>query len=472
MTAIFLADTNFFLQCDWQGHLDWSLVTEEADVRLAVSKEVRRELDYHKSGGNQRRARRARAVASELGKLPLGDEETLRLTPEGVKVHVWLMRAPWVEIDDEASHLKRLDLKRTDERIAAEAYEISRLPNWTHLVMLSHDMIPLEIAASLGLRHQRVPDAWLLPPEPDETAQELRRLQQRLTQLEGRAPALTVDMGGLDPVCTFAYFPALSSDLIDRLMVVVAERAGVSGWANRIIHSSSDNSLAATIGSVQRRYQTEVVEWLNGVREDLTHIHVHLMAETPGHALGWSLANTGEAGAHHLIVSLALHGAFHLADDEDEPPLFFFEEPPELPGSFLTQLQSTRRAKRRAGSLSIDTFLPRFMPTPAMAQHRHKIYWADDDVEKPKVTTGTCEDFRHGVDPLIRSFAIKPDMSTDQTIAGAIKVTVSADNLTSAITRTFPIRLVPSHYDTLAEVLVRLKTIGLEVIASDVAEQR
>jgi hypothetical protein len=57
---IFVPDTNFFLQCFDYTMLDWSPVTDDTTITIAVPRVVQKEIDQHKDGGNGRRASRAR----------------------------------------------------------------------------------------------------------------------------------------------------------------------------------------------------------------------------------------------------------------------------------------------------------------------------------------------------------------------------------------------------------------------------
>ena len=64
MTEYFAPDTNFFVQCKKADQLAWSDVTVADTIVLIVAKEVQREIDRHKNGGNARRAQRSRDASA------------------------------------------------------------------------------------------------------------------------------------------------------------------------------------------------------------------------------------------------------------------------------------------------------------------------------------------------------------------------------------------------------------------------
>ncbi len=140
--AVYAPDTNFFIQCKNAIDVDWHLVSNADSVLLVVLNEVHREIDRLKSGGNVRRARRAKAISSQLRELIVTGQDEVELRASGPAVSLRL--AP--RLDPKRMKPDHYDLNSADERIAEEAKTCSDCFFDGGLALLSHDGMPLRAA--------------------------------------------------------------------------------------------------------------------------------------------------------------------------------------------------------------------------------------------------------------------------------------------------------------------------------------
>jgi len=378
MTAIFAPDTNFFLQCKPPDQLNWSLVTQDISVVLVVVKEVRRELDRHKSGGNERRAKRARRIASQLRNLTAERRDEWVLTSEGAPIRVALTRA--ASLDPDRSKPAVLDLTFADERIVEEALAASLAQFDGKLTLLSQDMVPLESAQEVGLSAMPIPDEWLLDPEPNEQIDELRRLKSRVTALEGLAPNLSIGLeNDHDYVeAVLDYFPPLSTAFVSS--AVAAIRRAHSRHDPQ--HDDPRVSVAAAYASMTMaasasqwgRYSSEYAKWLEDIEERLGRFHHFLNYNAAGHRITWRITNTGASGAERVVVDIDAHGDFYFDNLEKKRVMVAekFSLPPKPPQSSLIEALGGRGHFDDYSPLRLPAF---HLPTPVFNRDRHVFYW-------------------------------------------------------------------------------------------------
>src|ERR1700745_4001966 len=111
---ILVPDTNFFLQCLDYETLDWSLVTDDPDITIAVPRTVQREIDRHKDGGNSRRASRARKAWSLFAQIIDSNDNCLPTRVINGSLNIELLM-PKIRADD----CPDLDLQNPDDQIVA-----------------------------------------------------------------------------------------------------------------------------------------------------------------------------------------------------------------------------------------------------------------------------------------------------------------------------------------------------------------
>lgn len=451
---IFIPDTNFFLQCKPADKIDWEQVTQETEIVLLVVREVRKELDRLKSGGNQRRSKRARTVSATLRRLTSEGLQEIELRASGPRVI--LRAAPRPALSALPPEYR---IETADDRIVAEAYAAHEAAN-VEATFLSHDSVPLEDAAGLGLRTQGIPDEWLLEPEPSDIERELGEVKRRMKALEGRAPDIAVgfptDANGIVKLSS-PYFAPLSDAFIATAMREVRKKhplAAVPDVSKRLSRSAE---LFYADEARWTKYANDHAQWLTDLKFALGDLSRNFCEDPNGMKLPLSIANHGQAAAENLIIRIETHGDYHLVDvdaleDEDGPP-WYLPRPPAPP--------------RRAGNgdfSGLDYMLqgPIFnphqytfphLPTPVMARDRHTLYWEYDDARHATHIEGQCADFRHGLRPEKIVLSLERDAIGDELIRGALSILVSAGNVPEPRKVTFPILIEAQFHDT--EALVR-----------------
>ena len=452
---IFAPDTNFFLQCHPADKIDWKQVTQAPDVVLLVVREVRKELDRLKSGGNQRRAKRARAASSLLRRLSTEGLQELELRASDPRVTLRTAPRPAV------SALPNDYLVETsDDRIVAEVFAAQGTAEGG-VIFLSHDSVPLEDAAGLGLPTQVVPEAWLLEPEPSELERELGEMKRRVKALEGRVPQIGVDFpvdaeGNLR--LQSPYFPPLSQAFIDAAMREVRRKHQAAAPPEEYTHMPWNiGRMIQAIEDRWSRYREDHAKWLTNVERALGCAWMFFNDDPRAMRLEFSLSNRGYAGAENLIVRIEARGDFYLVDEstleEGQDPPWFFPPPPDAP-----------RLLDALGSSGLD-YLPQGLPshphdyalqnlrTPVMARDRHAVYWEYEGGRRATHLEGQCADFRHGLSPDKFGLPLRRDAIGDEPIRGAIDVLVSAGNLPEPTRVTYPVVIEAEVHDM--EALIR-----------------
>lgn len=449
---IYAPDTNFFLQCSPADQLDWKQVTQADEVVLLVVREVRKELDRLKSGGNARRSKRARAASSLLRRLTTEHLEELVLKAAGPRLV--LRTAPRPSPDSLPANFQ---IDSADERVVAEAYAASASTE-SGLTFLSHDTVPLEDAAHLGLQTQVIPDEWLLDPEPDELSRQLSDVKRRMTALEGRVPKIVFGVPESDGqvVLTTRYFPSLSDEFIDKVIHAVRVKFRVpTKGSNNLYIGAAMAALDGVDDKRWARYEEEREVWIEAVRHRLHDAGMFFTEDPNAASLVVHISNVGSAGADNLIVRIEALGDFHLVDPDslkaDEDPELFFPSPPARPRSSVIEGLMGLHGNPNFTMRRFDesALVPSFrFHTPAMARDRHAIYWEYESDRNARYTEGQCRDFRHGLEPEEVVLLIERTAIGEETIQGALQILVSAGNLVEANRKTYPVRIESELMDT------------------------
>lgn len=430
-------------------------MTQAPVVVLLVVREVRKELDRLKSGGNQRRAKRARAASGLLRRLSTEGLPELELRASGPRVTLRIAPRP------AASALPADYLVETsDDRIVAEVFAAQGAAEGG-VTFLSHDSVPLEDAAGLGLPTQVVPEAWLLEPEPSELERELGDMKRRVKALEGRAPQIVVDFpadaeGNLRLQSPF--FPPLSQAFIAAAMreirrkhppAVPPEEYTLLNWnVARLIQAEEDR---------WGRYVEDHTKWLADVERALDDAWTFFNDDPRAMRLEFSLSNRGHAGAENLIVRIEPRGDFHLVDEdaleEEHGPPWYFPPPPSAPRPRDSLGLSGLDYLTRGLHLHPHDYALQNLRTPVMARDRHAVYWEYEGGRNATYLEGQCVDFRHGLQPDKFVLLLERDAIGNEVVRGAIEVLVSAGNLPEPTRVTYPVMIEAEIHDL--EVLIR-----------------
>lgn len=441
--AIYAPDTNFFIQCKDAVEIDWSLVGDADSVLLVVLNEVHREIDKLKSGGNARRAKRARAISSQLRALIFSSEEEIEVRRSGPAVFLTL--AP--RQDPTREKPEGFDPNSADERIAEEAKACSDSFFDGELTLLSDDGMPLRAAQLLWMKICPVPEQWLLPPEPSEHDRAIQKLNERLVALEKQGPSIKLRLDGdsTSIIGTMLFYPPLSHHFIvhvmDALKAAFPLQQPSAGRATSAIENIFRGLEPEPTEAYLRDLETKHSEWLKKAENFISRLPVihNLMADAVKEHL--VLSNSGSTPAEHLVVDVSAMGSIRLqepVDEDDEIEVPEFPQPPKPRRMEIFGPMSDYAA----GPLFRDSLRGIRFPTNRIARDRHEFYWEfAEPASNSERCLGQCEDFRHSLKDECIQLLLKWDEPSEGTLSGAIKIVVSARNMPVPIEKIIPVRV-------------------------------
>lgn len=385
-TIVFL-DSMVALEGKPLPSLPWMEIDPEGPILVLIVPQVMREVDKRKRDG--RLGRRARefnrlvAPAAESGRPAL-----ISAGPPAVDLAFALCdRIDWDALDD-------LEPEEGDARVVAQILRARGLPLERKL-LLSNDINPIAMAARHGLPIRKMPDCWLLDPEPGPADKELARLKARVGELEAKEPILQVGVkfDVETPVRVYRISPLSQeqrSELARRIVLEMPEapqRRGLDLYA-------TDGTLSTRI----RKWHNETIpRHIAGLHSTLESIYGFV-------PFTLTLENTGYVQADNLILKLAsqsggLHRKFR----------FCRVFGPMAP---------------RERSLS-DCVLPpsRFMGISSPPPGRHEVHFSPKPIGRRELEIH-CADFRHGRTWTIGAFA-RVDPHLDGPFAIDLEATAS-----------------------------------------------
>jgi PIN domain len=464
---VFIPDTNFFIQCRDFVELDWSLVTGQKGIVLAVPRAVQREIDRQKAGGNGRRAARARKASSLFGTVIDSSDGRVTRTKGLLTIHVELL-LPKLRAED----FPELTLTDADDQIVAEAIWFARANPTAHVTFISNDTHALLSAKALDLPLKRTPEGWLLPPELDERDKKIAELTRENTTLKNKEPRLEIEVPQLqDNACAFEVvaFPPLDDPDIEALVLsasaqlpMVTDFAGDdnpppqpnNALASLLAHHNFERWEPPTEKSIRQYTNVDYPGWLNALKERLRSYHSHLN-EGIGGCLTLQLRNDGLCPAERLLVEFELMGGPVFAVPErtenrnTRTMEMSFPTPPAPPRgrfrSIVTDLQDHLRGFDGHGLESVRAFNK--IPSPSAP---NTFRWRDG---RPLTQTPqwafTCEEFRHQHVPETFDLWIQPAPLVPGDYTGSLRCSVRANNASGVTLRTIPVSMIVNGGDTL-----------------------
>ncbi|MBN3777352.1 hypothetical protein G3O06_07255 [Burkholderia sp. Ac-20345] len=472
---IFVPDTNFFLQCLDYHTLDWSMVTADPDVTIAVPRAVQREIDNHKDGGNARRASRARKAWALFAQVIDSDDNRITTTVRNFNVSIELLM-PRIKAED----FPELDLQNSDDQIVAEALWVKRRQSSVQVTFLSDDTAALTTAKSEQLPFKRLPAQWKLAPEKDERDKTIEELRKTVSRLSSQHPELTFSLPDIPDhriAATVTLFPALTNAEVETLMGEIrAQFPMESDFSQEPPTNPHDkfSSLARYVSRLQEwksasaqeidHYQKNAYpQWLRQIRSELENVHHRLnggLFSTATLVIG----NAGQQPAKNLLVTLQAEGAIafgvpvnsdDLDDEDEEKPLF--TAPPTAPAGAYVNI-ADRFMALHAMSGTFAPNLERHFPalTDGWARQRHdpnSLYWKPQrPTEEATEWILECDEFRHQYEPHALEITFRPDSAVEGTVTGAIRCLAHASNLPERVELIIPVRVHLEHGVTFRRV--------------------
>lgn len=296
-SSVLFIDSMIALECKPLESLPWHELDSSGPVLIMVVPQVNAEIDKRKRDG--RLGKKARAFnrliapAAESGK-----PEKIADGPPDVFISVARCdRINWDVLDD-------LDPHEGDHKVVAQILHTIDVPN-RRKALISQDTNPIFLGSSHGLKCHRLPDGWLLAPEPHPKEKDIVRLKQRIRELEANEPE--------------AHF-SLKFDVALPLTIYQVAPLSVTEQEQLIFEVTSDNPKVSqhkasftTTFSYDHEYDDKYRKFLEQtvpryVKNLNQSLEIHF-AQIP---FQFRLQNTGHIQIEDLILTLsAMGGTLH-----------------------------------------------------------------------------------------------------------------------------------------------------------------
>lgn len=465
-TIYLFPDTNLFFQCKSLAQLDWARFGADS-IELIVTRPMLAEIDSHKSKGNSRTAKRARTASSGIGQA-LNAESGFLVVKEGpvnVRLHVKVMLKEDKELDDQLSYSER------DHQLVGIASKFSKQNSELDVRVLTHDYGVQGAASGVGIKFERIPEEWLLGPEPDEREKQIQALQQDLKKYQNAEPKIEIDLGasvGSDAKIEVElpiYLP-LTDDEVARLIVRVkavmpAETDFGSKEEKEVTSTGLQSFMMAT--KVFKPSTDEEVEnycevlypkWLAKCENYFRSLNDKMMEKRMWPVVRVKLRNVGSRPANDALVSFATEGKFLLAvpadkDDVVGSDAIRLPPPPSAPkGRWVDKphpfadMQTIFGQARGLQFSDIDPPSSRLLMSNFTKDDPNGFYYDGGRPKNPVPRIGlTCRQWRHQVDDEVFILEFRWWADGEATVQGALRVDVHAANMTELVSKRFPICL-------------------------------
>lgn len=491
MKTLFV-DTNMFLQCRDLKDLPWEQIAGSNDLLLLIPRVVLKQIDRLKHDGNSRRARRARIATSFTRQIVLTEGSIVIIRSHDPKVTI-SFPPPYTLRDIETNGL---DLSNEDDLIIAEALAYKAENPCDEVAIITHDTNPILTAKRLGLAYIVIPDDWLVQPEPDPRDKRIAQLEQKVKELEGACPEITVEAFDANRktidslILSIAKYNILGDSEIDRLLNIAKTKYPlVKDFPSAETEQKHDERPATVSGlyplGIKQHYEAPKEEeitkyidkdypaWLEELRNSFRELASKL--ENPGRQVDISVAisNHGTVPAENVVVEFQVLGNLLLkqpsdTDEERSASLITLPSPPKPPmGRWVRQksaMESLLETYKWADSFSRpeynsllrDIHLSR-MPQP---RDKHAFYWKSQKPFQPMSSWSfECSEFRHQVEPEEFDIILCVPPGADAE-SGALQCRVTARNLPRPLNFLLPVRISYEEHNTFKEAQQLLTSLG------------
>ncbi|OGB32506.1 MAG: hypothetical protein A3F78_04085 [Burkholderiales bacterium RIFCSPLOWO2_12_FULL_61_40] len=184
--TVAVIDANVALECQALEHLPWDELDPVGPMVVLLTPTVLKEVDGMQH--HARLAEHARRFNRMVSPAALsGQSVVVREASPRVELRLGnCKKIDWKDFPD-------LDKAESDARLVAEALHCQAVDS-TRMVVVSHDIRPLGLARSHGIRAFHASDAWLRPQERCPAEEEVVRLTKRIAELENNEPALELSI--------------------------------------------------------------------------------------------------------------------------------------------------------------------------------------------------------------------------------------------------------------------------------------
>ena len=433
-TTYFFADTNLFLHYKPLREVDWRLLGHFDDVEVVVCRTVQREIDELKGGREGRRSRRARRAASIFLKIVQHGPQQEKANSPRVLLSMYERSLPSKDLDDQ------LDYTKNDDCIIGFLAQFKAENPSADVRLLTGDSGPVHTAINLNLPYAITPNAWRLPPEPDERDRKIEQLTQQVKELQTQEPEfdflcdqlLGPRSGHVE--ITYEAFQPLTSRERDQLLERLQNRyppnvVSPTRVSTKVVSEYEDRDYPAWISECQK--------WM-----DYVHGIVQL-EHCP--ELTVSIQNKGSRPATNALIEIRASKDLGLTAPMTELrecgliPVMERPKPPDQPqpqASWPTMINDLTGLSSLA--------LPELDFARHFRDQEDFEYAADVKLDIEPSVVLTCGLWRHSLEPKKFTVRLVP-ANFDSPITGEISCTVHADNLTKPATFKLIVTLSPDY---------------------------
>jgi hypothetical protein len=470
----FFPDTNLFLQCSPLDQLDWSCFGADR-VDLVVTRPMIAEVDSHKGKGNGRTAKRARKAASDIGQALTSDTGYLSLGKGTIEVRLCIeaMLKENKDLTDQLSYTER------DHQLVGIASKFAADHPDRDVRVLTHDNGVLAAAQAVGVKFERIPSDWLLPPETDERDKQIAALQSQVKKFQDTEPKIEINLE-LSEVPTerieveLPWFPPLADEEIAKLIeqlraTILAEidfgpkeerlatppGYGLMRLSKRRFIPATDNEIAD--------YQDAYLNWLEACKLHLRTFDEKINASSRWPTVRIRVENSGSRPAEDALISFSAEGNFMLEIPSDEDDTDSIDEaslplPPTAPKgrweeasgphAEMQKMFGRMQGFRIQDHPGLD--IARLMQ-PQRNDPNDFYYRGGRPQGLVKVVQLTCQQWRHQMDAEDFHLELHWLKDVEQPVQGVLRVEVHAANMASSVRRQFPVTLTFTQEDIFEE---------------------
>lgn len=463
-----IVDTNVLLHGKPIVELPWHEL-ERAAIEVLYVPPVIREIDKLKNQSG-RSGKIARQLSSDIRTLLESPGHAVQLRA----VRPRLSKRLALESVLEPLH-PSLKLDHFDQALINYALQVRS--TGADVLLMTDDTICGATARELGLATKFLPEHWKRDSEPDEKDKENAALKAQLKQMRPPEPKVELSFQDGDgkllqqvEAC-FTSWPALDEDDIKKLMADVQARCPAVGSFDRSPGRAARDNVStiaqglafgatyvpATQAEIERYQTKDHPNWLDTVRKSFHSLHLALALRERLPQVVPVAANTGDRPALEALVRLQARGSIELRNVKDDGKLGAIEGP--ITEALQLPLPPTPpRGKIRLNELyrglipGIGDLARTWAPPDIARIMRPEIrdadafYWRKGARHWGTLMELECANWRHGQKPFNFRLWVRSDEDTD--VAGALELSVHANNISDAAILRLPVRLRAVRGDT------------------------
>ena len=439
-TLCLFADTNLFLHYKTLDQIDWSKLGDFDHIEVVVCPPVQREIDELKGGRERRRSERARKAASIFLEIAEHGPQQQRAASPRVTLDLDVTSQPKQGLAD------WLDYSQNDDCIIGHLAQFREDNSSADAHLLTRDSGPVLKARTLGIPYIRIPDDWLLPPEPDDRDREIQQLKRQLQEFQAQEPEFDFSCGQSSSAqpshveITYGAFQLLTSRERDQLLERLQERYPPR-VANRKLISAD---------VVSQYEDRDYPAWISECQECMDGVH-DVIQEEHCPELTVSIQNIGSSPARNTRIEMRASKNIGLTVPITELrecgliPVMERPKPPDQPQFGLAYFLGQQTALSRM-------MLPHFNAALDFRDQEDFEYTSDVKLEIEQSVVFSCGLWRHSLEPQEFTVRLVPEEFSSQ-VTGEITCTVHAENLTKPATFKLIVTLSPDYCSALEPAL-------------------